>query len=93
MKNLEKTHEYLKNKQKLLLQLWQTKKRKIIEELANEIEKGIDILIWVGKEISRKKKIIRCSIKGLEWKKKLEKSFVSTSKSEGLWYHKHILEE
>jgi len=52
MTNLEKTHGYLKNKQKLLLQLQQTNKRKIIEELANGKEKGVGILIWVNKEIS-----------------------------------------
>jgi len=45
MTNLEKTHGYLKNKQKLLLQLQQTNKRKIIEELANGKEKGVGILI------------------------------------------------
>ena len=52
---IEKTHEYLKTKQKLLLLLWWTKKRKIIKELANGIEKGIGILIWAHKEISEKK--------------------------------------
>jgi hypothetical protein len=55
MINLEKTHRYLENKQKLLLELRWAKKRKIIEELANEIEKGIGILIWVNKEILVKK--------------------------------------
>jgi hypothetical protein len=45
MMNLEKTHEYLKNKQKLLLQLRRTKKRKIVEELPNGIEKVIGIFI------------------------------------------------
>jgi hypothetical protein len=56
MTNLEKTHEYLKNKKKkLLLHLQRIKKKKIIEELANVIEKCIDILIWADKKISRKK--------------------------------------
>jgi hypothetical protein len=45
MTNLKKTHEYIKNKQNLLLQLRRTKKRKIIEELSNGIEKGVGILI------------------------------------------------
>jgi hypothetical protein len=40
MTNLEKTHKYLKNKQKLLMQLRRPKKRKIVEELINKIEKG-----------------------------------------------------
>jgi len=50
MTNLEKTH-----KQKLLMWLRQTKKSKIIEELANEREKGIGILIRANKEILGKK--------------------------------------
>jgi hypothetical protein len=59
--NLEKTHEYLKNKQKLLLQLQRTKKRKIIKEFTNERNmfgfsiKGLKKRRALGNEISGKK--------------------------------------
>ena len=56
MMNLEKTHKCLKKtKQKLLLQLQRAKKRKIVEELTNGIEKVTGIFIWADKEISWKK--------------------------------------
>jgi predicted DNA-binding protein YlxM (UPF0122 family) len=46
MMNLEKTHKCLKKtKQKLLLQLQRAKKRKIVEELTNGIEKVTGIFI------------------------------------------------
>ena len=62
IKNLEKTHEYLKNKQRLFLQLQQTKKSKVNEEIANEKKnmfrfsiKGLKKKRALSKEISGKK--------------------------------------
>ena len=61
MANLEKTHEYIKNKQRLLLQLQWIKKRKIIEGFANERNmsgfsiKGLKKKRALGKEILGKK--------------------------------------
>ena len=54
-KSWKDTRVFKKQKKKLLLHLQRIKKKKIIEELANVIEKCIDILIWTDKKISIKK--------------------------------------
>jgi hypothetical protein len=79
---VEKTHEYLKTKQKLLLLLRWTKKRKIIKELANGIEKGIGIgiLIWANKEISEKKSRLGVRSKVYSEKKNPKRFLVSLLK-------------
>lgn len=79
MINLEKTH-----KQKFLLQLQRTKKRKIIEEFGNGIRKGVGILIRVDKEILGKKSQLGVRSKVWSEKENLERSLISTSKSESL---------
>jgi hypothetical protein len=60
------------------------RKRKIVEELANEIEKCIGILIRSYKEISRKKSQLGVRLKVWSEKRNLKRSFVSTFKREDL---------
>jgi hypothetical protein len=60
------------------------RKRKIIEEIANEIGKCIGILIRSYKEISRKKSRLGVRLKVWSEKRNIKRSFVSTSKREDL---------